>query len=128
MAIAEWIYLVLAAVIRMSFFFFYLRIFAPSNKMRIAIYAGMAFNIASTVSLFFGTIFQCTPVEKSWNPILPGHCIPPKILPYHSGGINVVTDLYVLGLPIPCIWNLHASWKRKLRTTAVFGVGILYVI
>lgn len=76
--------------------------------------------------MLLSTIFRCIPVQKAWNSLTPGHCLPPEGLPYASGAINVATDIYVLVLPIPCIWNLNLKMRRKLRTVAIFGLGILY--
>ena len=75
--------------------------------------------------MFFSTVFECTPIEKSWDQLKPGHCLIPEALPYASGAINVITDLYVLILPIPCIWSLNMRMSRKLRTLAIFSMGIL---
>lgn len=76
--------------------------------------------------MFFATLFECSPIEKGWNQLTPGQCLPAKVLPYCSGAINVVTDFYLLILPIPCIWGLNLRLGRKLRALALFGLGILY--
>ena len=101
--------------------------FAPSQKTAFFIWAGIAFILlAYTITLFI-TIFDCSPIEKSWNLGIQGHCLPPKGLPYASGAINVVSDLYVLILPIFPIWGLNMKLGRKLRTIALFSLGVLYV-
>ena len=78
------------------------------------------------IALFFSTVFECTLIRKSWNPLLPGHCLKPIGLPYASGAINVASDIYVLILPIPCVWDLNMNTTRKLRILSIFSLGILY--
>lgn len=126
LTIAEYIYLVLAAAIKLSCLFFYWRIFSPNPKTLRFIQLGIGLIVAAYTAMFFATLFECSPIEKGWNQLTPGHCLPAKVLPYCSGAINVVTDLYVLILPIPCIWGLNVRLSRKLRTVAIFGLGILY--
>lgn len=90
------------------------------------IHAGISFVLAAYTALFFTTLFECILIKKGWDLRTPGHCLRPKVLPYCSGAINVITDLYVLILPIPCIWGLQVKLGRKLRALALFGLGILY--
>ena len=78
------------------------------------------------IALFLATVFECTPIRKSWIARTPGHCFPQKVLPYTSGTLNVASDILVLVLPIPCIWGLNMKIGRKLRVLSVFGLGILY--
>ncbi|KAK3174524.1 hypothetical protein OEA41_001770 [Lepraria neglecta] len=39
--------------------------------------------------------------------------------------INVVTDVAVLGFPITKVFNLQMPLQRKIRVSAIFGVGLL---
>ena len=126
LAIAEYIYMVLAAAIKLSCLLFYARVFSPDPKTRRFIHGGMVFILAAYTAMFFSTLFQCNPIQKAWYKTMPGYCLPPRGLPYASGVINVVSDIYVLVLPISCIWGLNMKTRRKLRTLATFGLGILY--
>lgn len=126
-AYSEYIYLLLVLVVKLSCLLFYQRIFSPSRKMRWLILAGMCLIGGTHTGLFFSALFECIPVQKSWRPELQGHCLPPKGLPYASGAINVVSDIYVLVIPIPCIWELHMQFHRKLRLMIIFGLGVLWV-
>ena len=122
----ELIYLPLAGIIRLTCLLFYRRLFNPSPMTMFFIWGGMAFTVAGAVSMFFGSLFNCLPVRASWDFLVHGRCIEPKALPYASGAINVIGDLWVLILPIPCIWGLNLPLTRKVKTLAIFGLGILY--
>ena len=112
--------------IKLSCLFFYRRVFDPSQRMKRLIEGGILVIFLTYIALFFSTVFECTPIRKSWNPLLPGHCLKPRGLPYASGAINVASDIYVLILPIPCIWDLNMNITRKLRILSLFSLGILY--
>lgn len=111
---------------KISCLFFYRRLFSPSRKITIFVDGGViAIPCGYTAPFSFATLFECIPVSKNWNRYEPGHCTRPKVLPYPSGAINIVSDLYVLILPIPCKWRLNMKLSRKLRILAIFGLGIL---
>ena len=77
------------------------------------------------VAVFFD-IFQCNPREKIWNKLITtGHCYNISALDKASGVFNVVSDFAILILPVPSIWSLQMSLRKKLLTTGVFAVGLL---
>ncbi|KAL8885709.1 MAG: hypothetical protein Q9215_006484 [Flavoplaca cf. flavocitrina] len=76
------------------------------------------------IALFFRSIFLCDPLEKVYNPAVPCHCLQKNVTPYLSGVFNTISDLYILTLPVPFIWNLNMKVSRKLRLIAVFSAGI----
>lgn len=41
---------------------------------------------------------------------------------------NVITDLAILILPMPSVWKLQTSFKRRILMTAIFATGILACI
>ena len=47
---------------------------------------------------------------------------------YIQGIFNVVSDFYLLILPIPVVWQLQMPSKRKIGVCAIFMTGILYVV
>lgn len=122
---SEYIYLLLVAFIKFSYLWFYRRVFSPSPKMKWFCLIGIYLIGGAYAGMFFSTLFQCAPIRRAWHPELPGHCLPEKGLPYASGAINVVSDFYVLIIPIPCIWSLNMKLHRKLRVLSIFSLGTL---
>ncbi|KAI1653873.1 hypothetical protein F4813DRAFT_373072 [Daldinia decipiens] len=122
--IATFIYLILSTCIKLTFLFLYRRIFSPQTKSKYFIYGAIYFVVCLNTALLFTTIFECSPVARSWNSALDGHCINPKILPYLSGVTSFLTDIYILILPIPLLWHLNMGRKRKFRLIAIFGTGL----
>lgn len=115
----------LAACVKLSFLFFYFRLFSPLSKIKYFIYFGIVLVVGSSIALVIATILNCVPVERAWDSAVPGACFSPMILFYTSSIFSVVIDFYVLALPVIPLWHLHMDLKRKLKVLAVFGVGIV---
>jgi hypothetical protein len=66
--------------------------------------------IAMTISLTFAFAFQCTPTGYTYDPeAYPnGHCVNKVLLNYTAAALNIVTDVWVLCIPIP----MFLSMKR----------------
>ncbi|OAL72538.1 hypothetical protein A7D00_3540 [Trichophyton violaceum] len=124
---AQYVYLILTATIKLTFLFFYRRVFSPQTLSNILITFGITFVTVTHVAILFATIFSCSPIARAWNIAIPGRCINPTILPYLSGALSSATDLYVLILPIYPVWNLHMKLRRKIKLLGVFGLGIFAV-
>jgi hypothetical protein len=118
-------YIPLVTVLKLVFLMFFERVFSPSPKLRYLTRGGMAAILIFYIIIFFRSIFLCDPVQKAYNPALPGHCLKFEILPYTTGVFNIISDFYILFLPLPFIWRLKLETSRKLRLMAVFSVGLL---
>ena len=73
----------------------------------------------------FAAIFACSPVQRAWNPSLPGHCT--NLEEYFIGQAvpNVVTDFVLLLLPVPLLLGLHVARPEKVALIGVFVLGYL---
>lgn len=96
--------------------------------MRWLCYGGVFVCTGFHVAQMFHDIFVCVPVQKAYDPRLPGHCLPSGVGGSVTAIFNVVTDCYILILPLPFVWSLHMKLDRKLRLMALFGLGALYDI
>ena len=80
------------------------------------------------VDTFF-EIFMCNPREKIWNPLMEeGHCFNASALYMATGIFNVVSDFSILVLPMVPIWSLQIPYKKKIMISALFAVGVWYVL
>ena len=129
--IAETIYCPTACFAKLSILLQYSRIFNPTGKgnlsMFLTIRIGMcAIFIFYFIEMFFN-IFLCNPREKIWNPLITtGTCYGNTAILLQTRGIfNVVSDFAILIMPMPSVWSLKMSLRRKLLTTGVFGSGFL---
>ena len=96
------------------------------SPMVIAIRTCICTNFLYYLITMFFRIFQCIPRERIWNPFVSsGYCYSPYTTEKASGVFNVISDFTILVLPLPSVWRLQMSIRKKLSTTAVFAVGIL---
>ena len=94
--------------------------------MRWLCYAGAFVCTALYVAEIFHDIFICVPVQKDYDPKVPGHCLPSGVGGSITAIFNVITDFYILILPLPFVWSLQMKLRPKLRLMALFGLGALY--
>ncbi|KAK0716602.1 hypothetical protein B0T21DRAFT_64384 [Apiosordaria backusii] len=65
----------------------------------------------------------CNPIAKNMDPMIDGECWENIPWYYASAFINAGLDLWVLLLPMPIIWRLRMSAKKKIGVTGVFLFG-----
>ncbi|KAF9249413.1 hypothetical protein DTO013E5_2769 [Penicillium roqueforti] len=101
----------------------YLRVFITESFQRVG--KGFLTVIAAwTVASVLVTIFQCIPIEASWNHnIKVKQCVDKDSWWYAFAGINTVTDVLIAILPIPPVRHLKLSKRDRIGLCFVFGVG-----
>jgi len=93
-----------------------------------AAYLVMAVAVCWFVSVFLEQMLLCRPLAFNWNPSIEGGRCANRPAAYLAAGIiNLLTDLMVLCLPVPMVWKLQLSKRKKLALSSVFGVGFTYV-
>ena len=107
----------------------YLRIFKVKRVMRGLIYGGLIVLFLVYVSFIPLTVVLCIPRKGgAWDVVLLQKCKPTGIALVVQGVFCLVSDIYILGLPLPIIWNLNLKLKKKIGLTVVFmsaGFGII---
>lgn len=147
-SIAEVLVICSLVFTKISICLFLLRIFGKNKKIwKWGLYSIMAFSIATNLGSVAVIYPSCRPVQKLWNPGLPGTCwrssayiaiaeynggesplhIPRKqeiMLTCHSA-ISILSDWALASLPIVFMWNIQMSIKTKVGITALMGAGFL---
>ncbi|KAL8697776.1 MAG: hypothetical protein Q9201_006935, partial [Fulgogasparrea decipioides] len=106
---------------KLTLFILYYRLFNPSTVMRYLIYFGIYFNLLFYTIYFFVYIFFCPNTSKNARACGPKL----KVLGVATSGVNVVSDFYLLLIPLAAISNLQLPPKRKFGLLAVFFTGFL---
>jgi hypothetical protein len=86
-----------------------------------------ALNVAWGLGTVIAPFLMCNPVEKNWNPMLPGTCAPMNRLWMGCTIPGVIIDFIILLLPMPNVWRLHSSLARKIGITIIFVMGYWFV-
>ena len=75
------------------------------------------------IAMQFTVIFECTPINYTWAPKGPGHCINLDKFFFGQAIPNIATDIVLLSIPIPMIWNLQLPYSQKVALSVVFLLG-----
>lgn len=113
---------------KISILLLYIRLFIQ-RWFLITCWTSVGIVVAFTVGTVMSSIFQCTPIEFAFNKTLPGggHCLSLPAFWYANAAFNILSDLVLIGLPIPIIFKLQLPLKSKIALCGVFAVGILSV-
>ncbi|KAL0941194.1 CFEM domain-containing protein [Colletotrichum truncatum] len=127
----ESFYLTCLGLTKISALFFYLRIF-PNKRFRWATFAVMAYVIVSTTILLFMQIFQCIPFDFNWEgwkgDYGPHHCLDINTLAFVAGGLSISHDILILVLPLPLLYQLNMSIRKKAGIIFMFSLGVFILI
>lgn len=112
---------------KLSLLFLYLRIFRPNVRLRHFIYFGIAFNVLFYTSLMvcFFIIYMPRKGESLFTLLYKPRIRVGVALGIAQSAGNVASDLYILCLPIPGVWQLQAPLSKKIGISAIFLTGIL---
>lgn len=122
------IYLICLIGFKMSILMIYLRLFGVSKKFKYFTWVVMFFVCGYLFSNFWTQLFGCSPPSKYWYPNTPGHCMNYTKAGLAYGSMNISSDLFILLLPLPMIWNLKLSRREKIGVSLIFMSGTMYVI
>ncbi|CAM1503629.1 Fc.00g012200.m01.CDS01 [Cosmosporella sp. VM-42] len=116
------VYLWALAALKLSQLFFYLRAF--SIQLRYWIYLVIAIVVSWAFVFTFVFIFLCDPVQQQWSIARIGHCLDQILVLKCIIMTNVVTDLFIVILPIWTVWRLQMRKTEKIAVIACFALGL----
>ncbi|GME55455.1 CFEM domain-containing protein [Neofusicoccum parvum] len=126
----ESLYITSLSLVKISICCFYLRIF-PSQRFRIIVYLVIFCCAAYAITFVTAVSLQCKPINlawKHWDGEHEGKCISMNALGWSSAAMNIVLDLVVITLPVPQVWKLVLSARKKIHVMCMFSVGLFVTI
>lgn len=94
----------------------------------VTVWLTMFLSVLVNLNVLFGCFKSCTPMEKIWNPMLPGTCWPTNVnvaLAYLQSSGNVITDLLLTFGLLFCLTKLKLSTYNKWALRSVFLIGLV---
>ncbi|KAK0615717.1 hypothetical protein B0T17DRAFT_352214 [Bombardia bombarda] len=128
--IAIILYTVSRSLIRVSITLVYFRIFKYTGAKPVIILA-FAINIAITIAYLVGELAACKPMSFYWNRWdgqHQGRCIKEWDFLLAAGVISAVHDMSLVLLPMPLIFQLKSSRRKKLVTAGLFALSLIVLI
>ncbi|KAI5922158.1 hypothetical protein F4810DRAFT_298088 [Camillea tinctor] len=108
------------------------QIFTVSPPMRIAIWVGIAVTfVLYALSIVLSSYFAAPHVGETWDELMAqvvGTIIFPLYWAVAQGSVGTLLDMYIFILPLPIIYRLKLSKKRKMQLMAIFFIGLLGVV
>ncbi|KAI5458587.1 hypothetical protein BGZ63DRAFT_416207 [Mariannaea sp. PMI_226] len=117
-------------ILKFNMLFFYQRL-VDGHWVKRAIYPVMGLVAASAVAIILTFTLTCIPFHKLWQVYPdPGWLCTPrnKVTFYTVLGFNLLTDLFVLLIPIPIVLPLQITILHKIGLIMLFGLGIFCML
>lgn len=125
--VGEIVYACNVAITKIAVLLLYYRLlqvaFQTSRTLRIIAYGIATLVIIAAVVFVVMVIFGCRPLNKRWDPDVPGYCVPKIIRWTLNAGLSILTDVMILALPVPQIWKMRLGILEKIGVLSIFALG-----
>ncbi|KAI0120996.1 50S ribosomal protein L36e [Xylariales sp. AK1849] len=128
--VTEFMYMASLGFTKIAILLFYLRIF-PVDELRRICWITIGICSAYIPVFVLTTVFHCTPVSytwTSWTGETIGTCANFNTFAWAHAIINIVLDIWIIGLPLPQIQKLQVRTRRKIHLVIMFSVGLFITI
>ncbi|OSS51115.1 hypothetical protein B5807_04610 [Epicoccum nigrum] len=115
------VYIWCLTALKMSQLALYMRVF--TLQLRGWVYGVGAIVIVWALVFNFLFIFLCDPISQQWTVERVGHCMDQILLLKALILTNMITDIFIVVLPIKSVWKLQMRKTEKLAVLSCFGLG-----
>ena len=118
---------------KLSICLIYQRLFTKVNSRlfraaRIVTHGLTLLIVAYYVPAFFVSIFQCSPVSKSWHSKTPGTCIDLTKFRFYNAAANIITSVLIIATPLPALSTVRRSRPEVTGIMVLILLGMVYVV
>lgn len=96
----------------------------PMRSMRIPAQALGLFIILWNVSNIVAQLAICRPFALNWDQTITGKCGSQQWFYFVMGIINIITDIFILAMPMPFLYSLKLAKRKKAVLIGMFAIGI----
>ncbi|KAF1929000.1 uncharacterized protein M421DRAFT_61593 [Didymella exigua CBS 183.55] len=126
------LYTLLLWTLKICMCHFYSRLTAGLYHLELRVKIGYFIIGATYIATELSILLGCRPFKRNWqiHPNPGNFCQPAisKIDLYVTVVLNVLTDLYLMLIPMPMLWKASLEIKRKLSLILVFGGGVFVMM
>jgi hypothetical protein len=125
--VLQLLYYIFVNVPKLAVLVLYHRLFSVRKYISWVTTALSIILVVYTIISVLLTIFACgTHVDSYWNlPLSEAGCIDVDALQVYTSIPNIVTDVLILLVPMPALWNLHVRLSVKIGIALTFLIGSL---
>ncbi|KAJ5701374.1 hypothetical protein N7488_008922 [Penicillium malachiteum] len=114
---------------KISALLFYARVFNTKNRsLRIQLWTLGALAGGWIFATTLVSIFQCDPVHHTWDTTIPGKCINTYHFYAATAAISSTIDIWILIIPVPLIWRLNSSLRRRIYLLVAFFLAYSVIV
>ncbi|CAK7202052.1 hypothetical protein SEUCBS139899_004771 [Sporothrix eucalyptigena] len=126
--VAGWsTYTLLLWILKASMCTFYLRLTDGLNY-QFRIYIGFGMIVTTWIAVLLSILLGCRPLSKNWQIYPdPGNFCQPAISRidiFVTVVLNVLTDIYLMSIPLPMLWKANLRPAKKVGLMVLFSGGI----
>ncbi len=113
---------------KLSVLLLYLELFVVNTQARIMIAIGLTLITAQCLAQIIGNAITCVPKPGvSWLVADATYeCrVTSDLFGVIMGAIAVFSDLFVIYIPLPVVWQLRMSVRKKIGVSVIFLTGLL---
>ncbi|KAL6915039.1 hypothetical protein FSHL1_012711 [Fusarium sambucinum] len=125
-------YSLLMGMTKVTIILFYIRLCHVYTRFCQVCWAIIVMVSLNTIVFMFLNIFQCTPIHWNWNRFsgndVDFECMDLNKLQWSINITNIIFDVVVLALPIPLVWRMRSTFRRKLAIIFMFSLGIVVLV
>ncbi|KAH7016688.1 hypothetical protein EDB80DRAFT_703295 [Ilyonectria destructans] len=109
---------------------FYSRLVSHLRWGRIAVMIMWWAVFTTFIAVVIASLTECRPLHLTWDLIAdrpPNHCSRGVVNLLVMAVFNALTDIALLVLPFPMLYNTQLSRKHKIQLSFLFGIGFVVV-
>lgn len=126
------LYVTCLGLTKVSILLFYLTVF-PKRSFRLVAHLLIAGNAVYVVVFGCLLLFQCRPVSGAWrawdtDTAFDGgdaRCLDLNVIGWSGAVANIVLDVATIALPMPELFALSMSRRKKVQIVGMFALGFL---
>lgn len=111
---------------KMAVLWMYTHIFPPSG-VRIAVWIAMGCSAAYAVVFILISMTACKTPSAAWSldsMVAVANCHPIQRQEFASVSVNMALGLAIVITPMPIVWRLQMSTRKKLLVTSLSSLGL----
>ena len=115
---------------KLSVLLLYLELFMIKKQARIMVAVGLTISTLHCLAGIVGNAILCVPkpgvpweiADDTYNCIVVS-----DLFSIIMGAISVFSDIYVICIPIPVVWQLQLPTRKRIGISVIFITGVLWV-
>lgn len=117
-------------MIKLSLFLLLLEVFGTLRWLRLMVFAGIIVTGLAYFSIMVAMAALCSPRHgyskvDYFSAMSAPKCARNDFVNTWPAIFNILSDLYLLVLPLPAVWGLRLPTRKKVGISAIFLTGIM---